>query len=133
MMGSNKKKFSNHYKLPKLIGQHTNSQAARNVFLTSAKIFSDAHNVWALVKIFFNLTKVLEIIRQHKSHQNAKRFQTSGFFQNASNIYLGIIENFQLSLSSKEVLKFSNCPNFFFDHHYFASPHFFYIAEMTFF
>jgi len=65
------------------------------------------------VKIFFNLSKVLEIIRQHKSYQNAKRFQISGFFQKASNIYLGIVENFQLSLSSKEVLKFSNCPNFF--------------------
>ncbi len=112
-----KKTFFNLHKLPKLIRQHTNSQAARMFFFTSARIFSDAQNVWALVKFFFNLSKVLEIIRQHKSYQNPKRFQTSGFFHNPSNIYLGIIENFQLSLSSKEVLKFSNCPNFF-------SPHF---------
>jgi hypothetical protein len=89
MMGSNKKKFSNLYKLPKLIRQHTNSQPARNVFFRSARIFSDAQNVWALVKFFFNLSKVLEIIRRHKSHQNAKRFQTSGFFQNASKYLFG--------------------------------------------
>jgi hypothetical protein len=58
-------------------------------FFTSARIFSDAQNVWALMKIFFNLSKVLEIIRQHKSYQNAKRFQTSGFFQNASKYLFG--------------------------------------------
>jgi hypothetical protein len=92
--------------------------------LTSARNFSDAQNVWALVKFFFNLSTVLEIIRQHKSYQHAKRFQTSGFFQNASNIYLGIIEKFQLPFIIFEgSLKILKLPEFFFDHKYFASPH----------
>jgi hypothetical protein len=38
---------------------------------------------------------------------------------------LGIVENFQLSLSSKEVLKFSNCPNFFWSSVFCKSSQFF--------
>jgi hypothetical protein len=35
------------------------------------------------MKTFFNLYKVPEIIGQHTNTQNAKKFQASGFFQNA--------------------------------------------------
>jgi hypothetical protein len=86
------------------------------------------------VKIFFNLSKVLEIIRRHKSHQNAKRFQTSGFFPESLKYLFGHHWKISTFIIFKGSLKILKLPEFFFRSSLFCkSPLFFLIAEMTFF